>query len=480
MIKPKSFFIVCFSIVVLYSCKSTQNTTVVSNQKPKNVLFIAIDDLKPLLGSYGNELIKTPNMDKLANSGFVFLNNHCQQAVCGPSRASILTGKRPDYTQIWDLKTLMREKNPNIVTMPQHFKKFGYQTVAVGKIFDPRCVDKTYDSISWTIPYGKIKNKEYAFSKEKVSFEANQRPIEETIDGEIVANSVNYLNQFAKTDKPFFLAVGLKKPHLPFVAHQKYWDLYKREQFKLPTYRVAPSGAPEYAIQPSWELRSGYSDVPKNESTPMTDDFQISLIHGYHACVSFIDDLVGQLINELDKLGLRENTIIVLWGDHGFHLGDHGMFCKHTNYEQSTRSPLIISAPNTSKGKTNSPSEFVDVFPTLCELTNVPVANSLDGKSLVPVMTKKTIKVKDFAVSQFPRNNDLMGYSFRNEKYRYTVWLEDYSTKIGFDEKLVVAEELYDYEKDAEETKNLVNEKDYQKIKNELKELSKTFFKSQL
>ena len=490
----KNYIKISLAFIVLsiafFSCKNdTKSTTTADAEKetvkPKNILFIAVDDLKPLLGAYGNTVVKTPNIDRLASQGFVMENSHCQQAVCGPSRASILTGKRPDYTEIWDLKTLIRDKNPDIVTMPQYFKQSGYQTAAVGKMFDFRSVDKGNDSISWSYPYDNFKHnseigREYVKSKERISYEVVDLPDSLTADGEVARRTINYLRKFAKEDKPFFMGAGFYKPHLPFVAPKKYWDLYPIESIELPEYQKAPEGAPYYATQPSWELRGGYADIPKDFDAPISVEKQKKLIQGYYACVSFVDQQIGNVLDELDRLGLREDTVIVLWGDHGWHLGDHNMYCKHTNYEQSTRSPLIFSAGKNQIGKSNSPTEFVDVYPTLCELAGIKTPENLDGLSLVPLMEKKVDKVKDFAVSQFPREDDKMGYTFRNEKHRYTIWLTDnYTSDRPFDASLVVAEELYDYEKDPEERKNLIAEEAYKSVKANLKSQAIAFFKSQ-
>ena len=487
--KSKALKILCLSFltIAILSCEKKSEKKEITKNQPKNILFIAVDDLKPLMGAYGNKDVSTPNIDKLAANGFVMQNNHCQQAVCGPSRASILTGKRPDFTQIWDLKTQIRDKNPNIVTMPQYFKQNGYETAAVGKIFDFRSVDKGNDSISWTYPYFNFKHKseigrEYIKNKERVSYEIVNVPDSLTADGEVVRRTVKQLRKFAKGDKPFFMATGFYKPHLPFVAPKKYYDMYPIDSIKLPNYRKNPEGAPYYATQPSWELRSGYADFPKDFSVPFSDEKQKKLIQGYYACVSFVDQQIGNVIAELERLGLRENTVIVLWGDHGWHLGDHNMYCKHTNYEQSTKSPLIFSAGKDKTGETFSPTEFVDVYPTLLELAGVNSPGNLDGVSLVPIMEKKVSKVKDIAVSQFPRESDKMGYTFRTENYRYTVWIKDeqpYETNRNIDTATIFDEELYDYEKDPQETKNLINEAGYVDIKKDLKAKAKAYFKSQ-
>ena len=451
----------------------------------KNVLFIAVDDLKPIGGCYGQPEIKTPNIDRLAQKGFIFMNNHCQQAVCAPTRASLLTGKRPDYTKIWDLKTFIRDKNPDIITMPQYFKTLGYQTAAVGKVFDARSVDSHHDSLSWTRPYVSMKGSNvtgggYIHETNRVSTECADVPDSVTLDGRVVAESARLLDELSVDDQPFFLAVGFHKPHLPFVAPKKYWDLYDRDSIPLASFRDKPEGAPTYALQPGWEVRSQYDDVPKDFKVPIPEEKQKELIHGYYACVSFIDQQIGLLIDHLDKKGLRDNTVIVLWGDHGWHLGDHDMWCKHTNYEQATRSPLIISFKEKMKGVSTAPTEFVDVFPTLCDLASVKIPNNIDGLSLVPLMKGKVDEVKPVAVSQFTRWPDRMGYAFRDARYRYIVWMkENYRSNQPFSKELIDAEELYDYETDPLETKNYANDPEYSVIKEEMLMKAQKFFKQQ-
>lgn len=471
--------LVCLPFLTLSCINQTEKT---DDIRP-NVLFIAVDDLKPMIGCYGDNLIKTPHLDELAKTGVVFTNAHCQQAVCAPSRASILTGKRPDFTKVYDLKTLIRDRNPGIKTMPQYFKEKGYTTAAVGKVFDVRSVDMGHDSISWTIPYESVKGSNsrgggYVYETRRISTEAPNVADSLTLDGRVVRQSSFLLRDLDSKDVPFFLAVGFHKPHLPFVAPKKYWDMYKRSDFELHPFQKHAKDAPEFAYQPGWEIRSIYQDTPKTERIP--DDKQLELIHGYHACVSFIDQQIGLLIKQLDDLGLRENTIIVLWGDHGWHLGDHDMWCKHSNYEQATRSPLIISHGNKFKGISSSPTEFVDVFPTICDLAGIKLPNTLDGESLVPVMSGEKERVKEFAVSQFHRNGNLMGYAFRNERYRYIVWFKSNFKKdeVGpFDEELVVARELYDYTKDPLEMINVIDEKKYAAMRKEWEKKSLAFFK---
>ncbi|MCF6332717.1 MAG: sulfatase [Draconibacterium sp.] len=476
-----------------------------------NVLFIAVDDLKPLLGCYGISEIKSPNIDRLAKSGTVFLNNHCQQAVCSPSRASLMFGLRPDKTKVWDLKTPVRTATKNDKTVAQQFKENGYEAVAFGKIFHISMADKGHDSKSWSISYSKVNVSNYpketgepfgghfqnpvlkekmtefyekqisegkkpgkargnTLAKMKVSTEMLDVSDEAYGDGQIANNAVEMIDQLANKEKPFFIAVGFKKPHLPFVAPKKYWDLYNRDKIELANWQKKPEGAPDFAMHSWGELKS-YSDIKPNilPSGILNDTKQRELIHGYMAAVSYTDAQIGKLLDELEKQGVADNTIIVLWGDHGWHLGDHGIWCKHSNFEQATHSPLIFSAPGTKAGnKNSSPTEFVDIFPTLCDLAEIGTPDNLDGVSLKPILTGEKTKVKDFAISQYPRG-PRMGYSLRNERYRYTAWFEiDYRKGEKATSENLIAEELYDYKTDYDETVNHADEKSYKKIKKDL------------
>lgn len=498
-----------------------------------NVLFIAIDDLKPVLGCYGDPLIKTPNIDRLAKRGTVFKSNYCQQAVCGPTRASILTGMRPDVTKVWDLKTKMRDMNPDILTLPQYFASKGYTTQAIGKIYDPRCVDVDLDKPSWTVPYYKTDKRYYAAStgepvinyyqsKEiraqvekrrgetvgkilsdqellatiRPSMECVDVPDNAYVDGANALQAKDILTALQKKKQPFFFAVGLAKPHLPFNAPKKYWDLYQQDNMPVAEFQEKSKNAVDVAYHNSGELRA-YSDIPpllsftdqKNYGLTLPLAEQKKLIHGYYASVSYADAQIGILLNTLDSLGLSKNTIIVLWGDHGWHLGDHNLWCKHSDFEQATRSPLIFSAPHIKPSTTTSLSEFVDVFPTLCNLAGIPIPEHLDGKSLVPLMRNPASSVKEFAISQYPRSSNaietqrmtdasakIMGYSLRTKRYRYTIWMENFRSNQPFKASSVVADELYDYEKDPLEKVNVVNDKNYALIAKNLKDKMIRYF----
>lgn len=505
----------------------------VNNMSKPNILFIAIDDLKPLIGAYGNTLVKTPNIDRLAKRGTTFINNYCQQAVCGPTRASILTGMRPDYTQIWDLKTQLRTVSPDIVTMPEYLITQGYTTLGIGKVFDPRNVDQDLDKVSWSVPYYKTDKKYYAADfgepsqgryqnkntkalvesvireavasgksraeareevnvKVKPATESEDVPDNAYNDGANILQAIQILSEIKNNATPFFFAVGISKPHLPFVAPKKYWDLYKRDQIKVAPFQDQIRNPISVAYHNAGELRS-YTDIPeviastsqKDFGLTLGDEKQKELLHGYYASISYTDALVGKLLDAIDEFGLASNTVIVLWGDHGWHLGDHNLWCKHSNFEEATRAPLIISDPRIQSNTTNSISEHVDVFPTLCELAGVPMPGQLQGKSLVPLMKNPAAIVKEFAVSQYPRssgmaeserlgyaNGNIMGYSIRNNRYRYTIWVnKGFRSTIAFNEANVVGVELYDYVKDPLEKINVADQIEYL---NESKNLKKS------
>ena len=472
-------------------------TSAFSNEK-MNVLMISVDDLKPLLSFYGHKNIKTPHLDKLAAQSAVYFNAHCQQAICGASRASVMTGMRPDNTRVWEFKHIMRERNPSVITIPEYFKSQGYITSFVGKIFDYRCVadGKKQDMLSWSRteqPRSAKSMKNFGFADpafhemlrlktielKKQGMKAGYNELKKAIklipcfeghmdvhdeayeDGLIAREGVRLICEMGQKKQPFFIAVGFKKPHLPFVAPKKYWDLYLENDFELESYQKPTVGAPSYAYQDSWEF-SAY-EVPRVNGE-VSESFQRKLKHGYAACVSYIDTQVGKLLQTIENQGLKGNTIIAFWSDHGFHLGDHGMWCKHSNYEQATRVPFLIFDPrqNLEPGKIESPVELIDMFPTLCELSDLQIPYNLDGKSLVHP------KEQTFALSQFPRNagkfKKIMGYGFRFDRFRYVEWVDNNYQKDNTATGPLLAIELYDYETDPEERVNLVNHPEYKSI----------------
>jgi len=450
----------------------------------KNVLFIAVDDLKPLIGAYGDKLAKTPGLDQLAREGIIFQNCYCQQAICAATRASLLTGMRPDKTRVWDLVTDFRQVNPNSITIPQYFKLMGYETAGMGKIFHKESAGPGHDSPSWSVPYRDAKTQQYALpfvpkaNGRGPSVECADVPDNTYHDGKLTGMAVHLLDSLSRSKKPFFLAVGYLKPHLPFVAPKKYWDLYRRDQFELATFQKKAKNSPDIAYHASGELKN-YSDIPQfnnyseNELEHLSAEKQRELLHGYYAAISYMDAQVLQLLNELDRLKIRDNTIIVLWGDHGWHLGDHGLWNKHTNFEQATRVPLFMSVPGQKRGVSASGTcEFVDIFPTLCELNNLPIPKYLDGISLVPAITNPETELRKYALSQYPRGKDIMGYSIRTDRFRYTEWMSGgFLTNQKYDSKLVIATELYDYQTDMFETENLAENPNYQQDKLRMKNL---------
>lgn len=444
-------------------------------QTRKNVLFIAVDDLRPKLGCYGDTVAITPNMDRLAKRGVLFNNAYCQQAVCAPSRASLLTGRRPDTTKVWDLKTLFRTALPDVITLPQYFKQQGYHSQAVGKIYhDPQ---EAQDAISWSVPetlavtddiggrYALPENLNVpgiwpaskAHSTERADVADNVY-----IDGRVSDEAIKILNQIK--DGPFFLAVGFRRPHLPFVAPEKYWAMFDDREIPGPPNPLPPSGVPEVALHNWGELRA-YTDIP--DSGYLTDPEKVhQLIKGYYASTSFVDAQIGKVLDELDRLHLTDNTIIVLWSDHGFHLGEHGLWAKRTNFEIDTRVPLIVCSPDqAAKNRVSSALvELVDIYPTLAELAGLPLPVGLEGSSMVPLLENPDRKWKSAAFSQFLRTENkkkVMGYSIRTRDFRYTEW-QDVSTGE------VQAAELYDRLNDSSETVNLINQLQYRAIIKEL------------
>ena len=494
------------------------------SQTAPNILFIAVDDLKPTIGAFGDDLARTPNIDFLAENATVFLNNHTQQAVCGPSRASLMTGKRPDYTKVRDLKTKMRDMVPDIVTIPQFFRDNGYTTVGLGKIFDPRCVDKFRDKPSWSVPFmpehkfeypkdfgppamgfyqdskiklyiQKLRNEakangiknlgKYLRDTFKPPFEKTDAPDDAYVDGALAMYANKFLDEYKpESNEPFFLAVGFKRPHLPFTAPKKYWDMYNPSKFKIAEFQQNSKNGPSIAYHSSGELRSYITpeisyEISKKNRVKLSDEFQIDLIHGYYASTSFIDAQIGKIVDKLKATGLHENTIIVIWGDHGWHLGDHGLWNKHSNFEQATRSPLVIFDPRVNKQiQIESPTEFVDIFPTLCASSGLQIPENLDGKNLMPLIRGEQISVKPFAVSQWTSAKKT-GYSFRTDRYRYTVWLNGKKSTDPVFEEDIFAEELYDYKIDPAETVNLAKDEKSKSLIQRFQKLAANFFNSQ-
>lgn len=419
-----------------------------SGEKPPNVLFLSVDDLRPSLGCYGDTLAKTPAIDRFAQSSRLFLAAYCNQAVCGPSRTSVFTGRLPDNTRVWHNRHRFRDTCPSLITLPQLFRNAGYHTQSIGKTFSGRQSEE--DPESWSVPpvIQETTWKKYALQendkkgKKGVATEAVAVPDDEYSDGKIVARAIETLHVLSKEQKPFFLAVGFLKPHLPFCAPKQYWDLYDRRSFATDQHRQRTTDVPEYAYPDHDEL-GGYSDIPSNQQ--LHSEHIKKLRHGYYACVSYIDSLVGRLLHSLSVCGLAENTIVVLWGDHGYSLGEADHWCKQTNFERDTRVPLLIRIPNMPAPgvPTSALVEYVDLYPTVARLASLTVPPLLDGQTLKPILDDPNTDGRSHAMSQYARpwkkeDPQVMGYSIRSPTHRYTRWVK-------WPSRQILAEELYDY-----------------------------------
>ena len=430
-----------------------------------NVLFVAVDDLRPALGCYGDKTAVTPNLDELAGEGILFERAYCQLAVCSPSRLSLMTGRRPDSIRVWDLGTHFRKAVPKVVTLPQLFKQNGYHSQSIGKILHGSG-SPSKDPVSWSVDpvYDVNRDPKFRYATQKnlkgkglkrSASESAEVPDETYMDGLICKEAEKALRAYGKGSSPFFLAVGFKKPHLPFCAPKKYWDLYDRKKIPLPANPGHPEGAPELATR-SWRELEGYVDIPSDGK--LSEKKIRELRHGYYACVSYVDALVGRLLKQLETSGLAENTVVCLWGDHGFHLGEQGLWTKANNYELSARVPLILRFPGKIKAGKRSEAlvELVDVYPTLVGLCGLRAPSGLEGISLTPLMEKPGRTWKSAVFTQYPRSlkshrhrgpGDVMGYAVRTDTHRYVEWRE------GMDGK-VLHRELYDHRKDPLEMKN--------------------------
>lgn len=451
-------------------------------QRP-NVLLICVDDLKPVLGCYGDKQAQTPALDRLAASGMLFQKAYCNQAVCSPSRNALLTSLRPQTLGIYDLGTNFRRAAPNAVTLGQHFRRHGYHTESLGKIFHVGHGNQD-DAQSWSVPSwrpkgsayakpensadavtaaeksgkdgGRKKGKSAANDAKGAAWESADVSDSEYSDGKIADEAILRLQAAQQRGTPFLLAVGFLKPHLPFVAPQKYWDLYTPENLPLAAIQTPPDGAPSWAPQFGGELRN-YRGIPREGTLPT--ELQRTLIHGYYAAMSYMDAQAGRVLAELQRLQLDSNTIVVLWGDHGWHLGDHGMWCKHTNYEQAARIPLIVRLPDSSAAagaKTQAIVESVDIYPTLSELAGLPAPEGLDGSSFAAVLKTPSVGHRDHAIHVYPRSarggKPLLGRAIRTSTHRLVEW------KSEGDSAVTAVIELYDYATDPLEKKNIATE----------------------
>lgn len=487
-----------------------------------NVLFIAIDDLRPELGCYGLEIAVSPNLDALAADGLLFNRAYCQQAICRPSRASLMTGARPDTTGLYHNYVALRELQPDIVTLPQHFRAHGYETVYCGKVFHQGDTDEQFswsrEPVRWLRdvkkprgPYALPENNRMKAENLKEmlakygeaarrglasgpAYENADVPDHAYIDGYDTLRAIATMQQMVNEgDKPFFLALGFRKPHLNWTAPKKYWDLYDPAEIPMAEQTEAPENGAAMGLHASFELRT-------RAGIPKIGDFEPELArtlkHAYLACVSYVDAQIGKMIAALEEAGVRDNTIIIVWGDHGWHLGDMGVWGKATNYEIATRVPLIIWTPDmkTRGAKTDALVELVDMYPTLCELAGLPVPAHVEGHSFMPLLADPHQPWKKAAFSQYPNpalrewaanplsrgmretwfgpliteveqriirqqgekwdrelfEQHLMGYTMRTDRYRLVLWKD-----IRAPEAEPVFVELFDHQDDPHETRNI-------------------------
>ena len=501
---PYSLLLLC--IIAIFSCTRPKKEII----KP-NVLFISIDDLRPTLEVYGDEVAITPNINQLASEGMTFRKTFAQVAVCAPSRASLMTGLRPDSTRVWHLGDKFREINPNTVTMPQYFSKHGYHTVNLGKIFH----NYMPDSISWDEPdlrptrylqpdWLKRDGETFYISEAVHKSQVHKRDsllklrpvryadgwntgpaweaanVHDTMyyDGAQNELTKKTLTRLAKMDQPFYMGLGYFRPHLPFTAPKKYWDLYDKEKIPLAQNPDLPKNAPLHTMNSMYELQhyDGFHHIGHPTSSfRMNEDTARILKQGYYASVSYVDALMGDLFAHLKELGIYENTIIILWGDHGWKLGDHNSWGKMTNYNIDLRVPMIIRYPNQEKRgiQTHAFTELIDMFPSLCELAGIEVPNYMQGTSFVPLLKNPDLKWKSAAFSQFHRRPKVsadgkryMGYSINTDNYHYIEWY-DWFPKKGERVAFKMAE-LYDVINDPTETTNLAVEEKQAELMKEL------------
>lgn len=444
-----------FNILALLLLISTSFSFANEGKKPKkmNVLLIVVDDLRPDLNCYGNSQIVSPNIDKLAKEGTLFNRAYCNVPVCGASRASLLTGLRPLKDRFVKVSARIDKQAKGITTLPKLFKDQGYYTIQNGKIMHGKKDAKG----SWDEEYWGDSNsasfKDY-IEKSNQAFDAQKKCGNSTEnldvadnayrDGRNAEKTIEDLRKLKKSGKPFFVAMGISKPHLPFTAPKKYWDLYKREDIKLPDNNVFDKEEFPKAAYHSWgELRK-YQDIPNKGD--IADDKAKELKHGYYACVSYADALVGKVLKELKRLKLDKNTIVVLTSDHGWSLEEHGLWCKHSSFHNALEIPLIVKMPNQYKNqKTENIVELVDLYPTVCELSGMKLPEHLQGDSFVEAMKAPKKDFKRTAVCKWQT-----GLTLVEGNHTYTEW---------FRGGKIAGQMMFDHSQDPEENHNLINDK---------------------
>lgn len=441
-----------------------------------NILMILVDDLRPELGCYGAAHMVTPNIDRLAGNGMLFERAYTAQAVCLPSRISLFSGQYPQTTGVTNLQQKYWQLHENPMTLTRYLRENGYRTIALGKVYHD---ERWQEWDDWTemmnrrdgIHRSRYASPESAKLLQVLDAEAKEMglqdrayrqhvrlgPTEQTFgpdenyhDYDMTSLVIDKLQRLKDAKQPFFLNVGYRKPHLPFVAPKRFWDLYDRESLPMTTNPEPPAGAPEIALMTWGELRN-YRDVPAEG--PVSDSLARELTHGYYACVSYVDAQVGRLLAALESTGLSDSTLVVLWGDHGWKLGDHGMWCKHTNYEIDTHIPLIVKLPDSEHAgaRISEPTETIDIYPTICEFLGLEVPESVEGQSFAYLFEDPSESRQELAYSEYERHAGITGFSMKQKQLRYTEWIHLESGEIRF-------RELYNHAKDPQENFNIIDD----------------------
>jgi arylsulfatase A-like enzyme len=458
------------SLIVLSIFTMSWTVSVAAEARRPNVLFIASDDLNTCLGCYGHPLVKSPNIDRLAAKGVKFERAYCQFPLCSPSRSSFMTGRRPNVTEVFTnpgklLTPNFRQAIPATVTMPEFFRKNGYFAARVGKMYHYNVplhigTSSLDDPESWdqvVNPRGRDRddeNKIFSLLPGQfggtLSWLAADGEDSEQTDGIGATEAIKLLEKLK--DRPFFLGVGFYRPHTPYVAPKKYFDLYPLDKIPLP---VVPANHKQGVPDPAF-------GSAKPEQEKLTDQLRKEAIQAYHASTSFMDAQVGRVLDAVDRLGLADNTIVVFTSDHGYHLGEHGLWQKMSLWEQSARVPLIVYVPKAvGNGKSaGGPVEMVDIYPTVADLCGLKSPEYLDGVSLRPMLDDPSKSVKPAAFTQVTRGANIHGLTVRTARYRYTAW------NYGEQGRM-----LYDHETDSLETKNLAEDPKFANVVAELHEL---------
>ena len=466
---------------ILMSCQTEA-------EKP-NILFIAVDDLRPELGCYGNSKIASPHIDQLASEGLIFKRAYCQQPICMASRASLMSGLRPDTLHIYNCGSLEMDA-PDVLTLDQHFENNGYNIWAAGKIYhhgidyEVRFGDAYQEVHTEAVGRGYLSeeairiveaydlwyqdNRNQPGGGRGPAFEWPEVEDNAYHDGQMTDLAIHKLADLKAADKPFFMAVGYKKPHLPFNAPKKYWDMYDADQIGEADNPYHPQDVSPYFDYNFGELRNYYG-IPKG-NTAFNDSLNKTLKHGYYACVSYIDAQIGRLLAGLEAHGLDKNTIVIIWGDHGWKLGEHAMWCKHTQFHLDNHVPMIIKVPGQQAAQTDALVEFVDIYPSLCELAGLEAPGHLQGTSFVPLIEKPDKEWKEGAISYWPASNRtdpekvIMGYTVQTDRYRYTEWIRESTGEL-------LARDLFDHQSDPDENKSIATDPDNEHLMLQLSEL---------